>query len=61
MALRLMTRQENTMLALTLGLVLTAALVVRLGYRGRTRTADLGSMSRQWIAENNAGDPAWSR
>jgi hypothetical protein len=38
------------MLILTLGLVLTAILLAKVGYWGKRHAADLGSMSHQWVA-----------
>ena len=48
------------MLVLTLGLVLTAVLVVKVWPLGGLHTADRGSMSRQWVAAYNASQPASS-
>jgi hypothetical protein len=42
------------MVVLGFGLVLTAVLLVRAGYRPGFRTADLGSMSQQWVGAYNA-------
>ncbi len=48
------------MVAVALGFVFTAALFVKLGYRGGLHTADLGSVSHQWIAAYRASEPASS-
>ena len=44
------------MLSIALGLVLTAVLITALVRRGASRTADLGSMSTNWVAANRAGE-----
>jgi hypothetical protein len=44
------------MLPIVLGAVLTAVLVIALARRGGGRTADLGSMSTNWVAANRAGE-----
>lgn len=46
------------MLIVTLGLVLTAILLGKVGHWGRMRAADLGSMSHQWMAAHNASRPS---
>lgn len=48
------------MLILTLGLALTAILLAKVGYWGRMRAADPGSMSHQWMAAHNASQPSSS-
>lgn len=48
------------MLILTLGLVLTAVLVVKVWSLAGLDAVDLGSMSRQWVAAYNASQPASS-
>lgn len=47
-------------LILTLGLVLTAVLVVKVWSLAGLHAVDLGSMSRQWVAAYNASQPASS-
>jgi hypothetical protein len=48
------------MLAVTLGFVFTAALFLKLGYRGGFQSAELGSVSDQWVAAYRASEPASS-
>lgn len=48
------------MLIVTVGAVLTAALLVRAAYRGALQPPDLGSMSHQWMAAYQASLPASS-
>lgn len=48
------------MLTLTVVLMLTAALLAKMGYWGRLRAAELGSMSHQWVAAYNASQPSSS-
>ena len=48
------------MLTLTVGLMLTAALLMKVGYWGRLRAAELGSMSHNWVAAYNASQPSSS-
>lgn len=46
--------------ALGLGLVLTAVLLAKAGYRDGFQAADLGCMSHQWVAAYNASQPSSS-
>jgi hypothetical protein len=48
------------MLIFVFGISLTAALLVGLGLRARSQTAELGAMSNQWINNHNASQPASS-
>lgn len=48
------------MLVLTLALVLTAVLLVRVRYPGGFHDANLEAMSHQWVASYNASQPASS-
>jgi hypothetical protein len=49
------------MLIVTVGAVLTAALLARAAYRGTANAAaDLGSMSHSWVAAYQASLPASS-
>jgi hypothetical protein len=48
------------MLTITVGLMFTVALLAKVGYWGRLRAADLGSMSHQWVAAYNASRPSSS-
>jgi hypothetical protein len=48
------------MLVLALGLGLTAALLVRVGYRHASHAPALGSVSHNWVAAYNASQPSWS-
>jgi hypothetical protein len=47
-------------LALGFGLVLTAVLLAKVGYRDGFQAADLGCMSHQWVAAHNASQPSSS-
>jgi hypothetical protein len=49
------------MLIFALGLGLTAVLLAQVGYWGRMRAAELGSMSQQWMAAHNASQPSSSQ
>lgn len=48
------------MIVVALGFVFTAALVVKLGYSEGLKSADLGSVSDQWMATHRASEPASS-
>jgi hypothetical protein len=48
------------MLVFALGLVLTAVLYIKLGFRQRFGASNLGSMSPQWIANFRASQQASS-
>jgi hypothetical protein len=48
------------MFVLVLGLVLTAGLLVRAGFKAR-QPAAIGAMSQQWITDCQASQPASSR
>jgi hypothetical protein len=44
------------MLAILVGLALTAAVIGVLGRRASANAADLGAMSTNWVAANRAGE-----
>ena len=48
------------MLIVTLGLVLTAILLAKVGYWSREHAAGFGSMSQHWVAAYNASQPSSS-
>lgn len=45
------------MLILSIGFVLTTALILKAGAWSRRHAAELGSMSDGWVASNNASRP----
>lgn len=49
-----------SLLALALGFVFTAAVVLRIGSRGSVEAAHLGAVSDQWIAAHRVSEPASS-
>ena len=48
------------MVTVALGLMLTFALLMKLGHWSRLQAADLGWMSHQWVAAYHASQPASS-
>jgi hypothetical protein len=45
---------------IALGFVFTAAVVLKVGFRGGVQPANLGAVSDQWIAAHRASEPASS-
>ena len=49
------------MLVIVLGVVLTAIIVAKVGYRSGAHSLDFGTMSHQWLAAYNASRPSSSQ
>ena len=48
--------ENMPLLVLAAGFISTAALLLRGGYRGGLRAADLGSVSHHWVAMHRASE-----